>query len=332
MKKQLQYHRLAEAFPMLPEEEIETLAKDIKDHGLHEPIILHEGKILDGRNRYKACLRAGVEPSTKTWKNLPESAHTTPRNWVISKNLHRRHLTVAQRAVIAAALATLKQGERKTGNPEPMTQPEAAKLMQVSPASLKRAATVIKRGWPELIEAVKCGETTLGRAMKQIVKGRRGGSLKEKDFYQPFADWLKQRKECTKAVVLGGNPLQDKWATPDVIGTSEARLNDMVRSRIEIVAAEIKVEILGLLPAFGQACAYRLFAHKSYLVIPANALKHEIDRVHALCRLFGIGLVLFDNKNKQKPHFKIRVRSQKHEPNKFYQNKFITRIRDKLFS
>jgi hypothetical protein len=150
--------------------------------------------------------------------------------------------------------------------------------------------------------------------MKLIVKGRRGGKLTEKDFYQPFADWLKQRKECTKAVVLGGNPLRDKWATPDVIG--EARLDDMVRSRIEIVAAEIKVETVGLPPAFGQACACRLFAHKSYLVIPANALKNEIDRVRALCRLFGIGLVFFDDKNKQKPHFKIRVPSQKHEPNK----------------
>jgi hypothetical protein len=133
-------------------------------------------------------------------------------------------------------------------------------------------------------------------------------------------------KECTKAIVLGGNWCKDKWATPDVVGTSEPRRGDMYQHLPEIVAAEIKLDMSQLVTAFGQACAYRLFAHKSYLVIPKNASEDEIDRVDALCQLFDIGLVLFDDKHPKKPDFQIRVRPQKHEPKANYVNTYMKRI------
>ena len=167
MKKnlhQLQYHPLAEVFPMLPEKEIEILAEDIKGNGLHVPIILYQGKILDGRNRYKACLLAGVEPITESWENLPESTHTTPEKWVISINLIRRQLTDSQRAMVAAELADREPGRQSKAAQHSMTQPEAGAAMLVSQASLKRATAIRKRGVPELIEAVKSGKIKLNPA------------------------------------------------------------------------------------------------------------------------------------------------------------------------
>jgi hypothetical protein len=62
MTKRREFHYLANIFPMLAGDEAKALADDISEHGLREPITLLEGKILDGRNRYIACLDAGIEP------------------------------------------------------------------------------------------------------------------------------------------------------------------------------------------------------------------------------------------------------------------------------
>ena len=84
---ELEYHPIAEDFPKLPSDELRALARDIKANGLHEPIWLFEGKILDGRHRYQACLTEGVEP------RFIEYEGGDPVAFVESMNYHRRHLT-----------------------------------------------------------------------------------------------------------------------------------------------------------------------------------------------------------------------------------------------
>lgn len=156
---------------------------------------------------------------------------------------------------------------------------------------------------------------------------------KEEDFYAPFADWLvNELEDCTKAIPLGGNRFKDKWGTPDVIGKRESKRSDILQAPIEIIAAEIKLESNQLITAFGQACSYRLFSHKSYLVVPKVSPQDEIARLDSLCMVFGIGLILFNSQNSNDPDFEIRVRPIKQEPDMFYVNKYMKYIEKELFS
>jgi hypothetical protein len=123
-------------------------------------------------------------------------------------------------------------------------------------------------------------------------------NIKEEDFYQPFADWLvNELEECTSAIGLGGNIFRDKWGTPDVVGVRESKRSDIIQFPTEIIVGEIKTDSNGLITAFGQACAYRIFSHKSYIVVPNDSQIEDITRLDTLCRQFGIGLILFNNKN-----------------------------------
>jgi ParB-like chromosome segregation protein Spo0J len=124
--------------------------------------------ILDGRNRWQACELAGVEPVTREY-----TGKLSPVDYVLSQNLHRRHLTVNQRATIAAMMANMTHGgdrkseDIKASKEALISQAEAAEKMQVSRASVQRAEYVIKNA-PELAEQVKAGEVTLPQAVRQV--------------------------------------------------------------------------------------------------------------------------------------------------------------------
>ena len=93
----MELHPLCTLFPRLADVEFDVLVADIKLNGLREPIITHDGMILDGGNRYRACLAAGVEPR---WKLFDGGSIVS---FVLSANLHRRHLTPGQQAAIVAS-------------------------------------------------------------------------------------------------------------------------------------------------------------------------------------------------------------------------------------
>src|SRR5665213_2686080 len=132
--------------------------------------------------------------------------------------------------------------------------------------------------------------------VKQEISAKK--SIKEEDFYQSFADWLiNDQDECTKTISLGGNKFGGKWGTPDVIGIRKSLESDIVKIPTEVVSAEIKLNEGSLIEAFGQACSYKLFSNKCYLVVPESSNEEDIYRLDALCMIFGIGLVLFNSSN-----------------------------------
>jgi len=139
--------------------------EDIRKNKLQAPIIIYEGKILDGRGRYNACVelaKHGVETGFKTQLYTGPD----PRRYVVSANVKRRHLNESQRALIAAQLATYTHGGDRTGKAsiDALTQNEAAVLLNVSEPSVERATKVLKNGVPALAEAVKAGKIRVSAA------------------------------------------------------------------------------------------------------------------------------------------------------------------------
>ena len=154
-----------------------------------------------------------------------------------------------------------------------------------------------------------------------------GVKFKESDFYQPFADWLKNDlDEVTEVASLGGAGLKSKWGTPDVVGIYKPLASNLIKFPIEIVSAEIKIDPQAPVVAFGQAVAYRLFSTKTYIAMPRTLTEEDQSRLESLCMLFGVGLVIFDL-NKDTPQFSIRVRAQRFSPDMFYVNEFADRLK-----
>jgi N6-adenosine-specific RNA methylase IME4/ParB-like chromosome segregation protein Spo0J len=154
----LEFHPIADIFPLVEGQDFTELVADIKAHGLHEPIVVYEDKILDGRNRYRACLEAGVEPTFMVYSGDDAVAY------VISLNLRRRHLSESQRAMVAAKLATMKRGDNQHSPIGETSQARAAELLNVGKRSVERAADVREGGTPELVHAVEQGAVSVSAA------------------------------------------------------------------------------------------------------------------------------------------------------------------------
>jgi hypothetical protein len=155
---QYESHPLAEIFPLLEGAALAELTADIRANGLHEPIVLFEDKILDGRNRYRACLDAGAELAFTEYRG------DDPRGFVISLNLYRRHLDESQRAMVAARIATLRLGDNQHSPIGETSQADAANLLNVGKRSVERARVVQEQGTPELVAAVDAGKVTVSAA------------------------------------------------------------------------------------------------------------------------------------------------------------------------
>lgn len=156
----LPIHPVCAALPDMAPAEYATLREDIRAHGLREAIWTHDGAIIDGRHRYRACLETGVVPTFRAWDG--EGSLVA---FVVSLNLHRRHLDASQRAMVAARLATLGDGQRQVGKfAEVATQAEAAALLSVGERSVRDARVVLDRGAPGLQEAVAGGRVAVSTA------------------------------------------------------------------------------------------------------------------------------------------------------------------------
>jgi hypothetical protein len=162
-----EYSELSTVFPSFHgEEEFTQLVESIKTEGLLEPIVIWQGKIVDGRHRHLACKEARVQPE---YTHLPDDwLLDKVKNRVVALNVLRRHLTTGQRALVAAALATMGHGgDRKSDQavnlPFDNSNEGAAKQLNVSEKTV-RTAKNIKNDTPDLAEKVNRGEMSLHAA------------------------------------------------------------------------------------------------------------------------------------------------------------------------
>lgn len=171
-------HPLCTLFPRLSGAEFNLLRDDIKANGLRSPIVLHAGMILDGGNRYRACIDAGVQPSFVEFEggNLV--------SFVLSVNMHRRHLSQGQQAAIVAsaqdwATAQPRGGDRKSEEikVQDCTLITSEQRAAVSGASIRtqKDADKVAKASPELAKQVAHGEKTLPQAVEELT-GKRPGT------------------------------------------------------------------------------------------------------------------------------------------------------------
>jgi len=161
-----EFHPLANIFPLIEGQAYQDLMADILNYGVREPIWLYEGKILDGRNRYRAATAMRVEFETS------EYTGDNPVAFVVSLNLHRRHLNESQRSMVGAKLANIKDGEF-AGNqhvasanlPTPhISQSDAAEMLNVSTRMVTAATKVLAEAPEEVSHAVEAGTVSINRA------------------------------------------------------------------------------------------------------------------------------------------------------------------------
>lgn len=185
----LQPHKLCELIPEMTDAEYSELREDIQRNGQLEAITLYEGQVLDGRHRARACAEIGIEPWTREYHG------TTPAEYVIALNVHRRQLTTGQKAEIARlampalqeeAKARQQSGLRQGTEPAPAESrgrqltstgsdrtPRAAdlagELVGVSGSAVSRIIKVADER-PDLHQKVKAGEMTVNAAYEKTTK------------------------------------------------------------------------------------------------------------------------------------------------------------------
>ena len=162
----MEFHEVANIFPLLTGNEFESLRDDIKTNGLLEPIVIHEGKILDGRNRYTACLGADVVPDYEDYDG------DDPLGFVLSKNLHRRHLNESQRGRVASKIADMPEGRPDNNSTNLYSLQDAANLLNVGRTTVANIKKIELEA-PELIPAIESGELRVGKAVQQINRAER---------------------------------------------------------------------------------------------------------------------------------------------------------------
>lgn len=179
---QHELHPLCTLFPRMAGGEFDALVADIKANGLNHPIILHDGMILDGGNRYRACVEAGVEPKFRKFDGA------SVVSFVLSANLHRRHMTPGQQAAIVASAqdwakahvrggtgANQHGGKEQTGKLAALQTVSGRAAESGASERTQRMADKVAKADPALAKQVAHGEVSLPAAVEKVT-GKRPGA------------------------------------------------------------------------------------------------------------------------------------------------------------
>ncbi|MFJ4123408.1 ParB/RepB/Spo0J family partition protein [[Kitasatospora] papulosa] len=195
MEHTLKIHPVADMFPMLTPDELLDLAESIKAEGQHKDIVLDDdGTILDGRNRLAACQIAGIQPHFTTYTG------SNPARLIISNNVHRRHISKGQQAMITVMACSLSGHSLR----------DMAKLHSLSRSRLSAANVVLKHD-PDLAEQVRNGTLSLDTAHNTVLESKAWTTALQKQH-----DRLREHApDLLERITEGHITLEDAAATLD---------------------------------------------------------------------------------------------------------------------
>jgi ParB-like chromosome segregation protein Spo0J len=208
----MDFHPIANVWPLMDDDKLSELAEDIRVNGLINPIWTYEGKVLDGRNRYKACLLASVKPT------FTDYTGDSPASFAVSLNDHRRHMNKGALGAVAvellphfeeeARLAKVKAGKefgrgqekkvpQKVGEPiKPIVNKHESEAVHAAAKAVGTNrqyvadAKKIKAADPDTFERLKAGKVTMQNAKREVSK-------------KPTDDWRKDERDRQKQVNAG---------------------------------------------------------------------------------------------------------------------------------
>ena len=192
--EELEIHPACLILPEMDAEDFDKLKEDVSGFGLRHPIILYQGKILDGRHRYRACMELGIEPWFEDWQG-----GSSVVEFVLGENLYRRHLTQSQKAMVGAQAidyhrAEAKKRQRELSNkkddqvraPSALTEDhivinfpsdkgkateKLAEQIGVSPRLVTQAVRIKEQGTPKDVQEVISGKVSV-KAKEAEIKER----------------------------------------------------------------------------------------------------------------------------------------------------------------
>lgn len=269
--KELEGHRLANYFPAIEGQEFEDLVESIRKNGQLNPIILFEGKILDGKNRFRACQQLGINPITQ------EYSGNDPLDFVIAENINRRHLTESQRALLATEMlpefkrqakerldashskAGKASGIKRKGTPKSNEDgvqtpqkwhtavDDAGKQFNISGSSVQRANRIkkaVENGElePEKLNDIRTGKKTLNAVDKELHDKRFVKDVKEKEakinknlpnqYPQIVKEYIDFLKEAKDRIILASKLAGEGMFSPEAMQFIK-RLHNQVKELID---------------------------------------------------------------------------------------------------
>jgi len=224
-------HPLSAAFPSMSDADIQALADDIKENGLHSPVVIYNGFVLDGWHRVLACERAKVNVRSIEYKGKNPVAFVKSHNW------HRRHMTESQKAMAQVKLTEWREpgvtSRSAPGAELPPTTKAMAEQAGVSERTIAQAKVVESKGTEELKAAVVDGEVSVKKAAAVAKKPKReqAKALKEAKEKKPK---LPKKPSAAKPAGDAENRLAKLQADYDELKENRDELADELKTCLAI--------------------------------------------------------------------------------------------------
>ena len=201
----LEPHPLAEMLPMMNDAEYASLKADMAVNGQVDKAKSYQGKLLDGRNRAKACEELGLKLDVEPFKGTYEQAF----NYVLSKANHR-HLSDSQKACVAATFLDTYEADRAGGkiSTTGKSRDHASMLFGVNERYVQDAK-LLRKAAPKSFRDVFEGRTKIAVAARDVRR-----KAKEKELSKLAKAHAKQAAGSTSWQVIVGDAVEELEQIP----------------------------------------------------------------------------------------------------------------------